>query len=138
MSDATLLLQQMPKWRRTFPLDFAFKNERDRENENGEREEPLPPHWQLIEGQQAIVPNFSINLLRTHYSTSEGKQIVCIEWNSLVNKLGLGPRLFWPFFRGIPRPRFLNSLFPDTSPRLGVGEIFRLDLMLFLFLFPNI
>lgn len=84
ISDAILLLQQMPKWRRTFPTDFSIKNEEiNYENEEQERQEQIPPHWQLIEGQIPLVENFTLNLLKTHYSTNEGKQVVCIEWNSL-------------------------------------------------------
>ncbi|CAK5077434.1 unnamed protein product [Meloidogyne enterolobii] len=83
VGDAILLLQQMPKWRRTFPNDFStIREEIIPENEE-EREGQLPPHWQKIAGKLPLVEDFTFNLLRTHYSTNEGKQVVCIEWDSL-------------------------------------------------------
>jgi hypothetical protein len=78
----------MPKWRRIFPSDFAPRNGEiiDLENENliEGREEPLPICWQIIEGKIPLVQNYSLNLLKTHYSTLDEKQVICIEWNSLV------------------------------------------------------
>uniref|UniRef100_A0A914MG89 Uncharacterized protein n=1 Tax=Meloidogyne incognita TaxID=6306 RepID=A0A914MG89_MELIC len=83
VGDAILLLQQMPKWRRTFPNDFSTIREEIIQEGEEEREGQLPPHWQLIAGQLPLVEDFTFNLLRTHYSTNEGKQVVCIEWDSL-------------------------------------------------------
>ena len=107
MGDAILLLQQMPKWRRTFPNDFSTIREEIIQEGEEEREGQLPPHWQLIAGQLPLVEDFTFNLLRTHYSTNEGKQVVCIEWDSLVILKFLDARFGGPqagFFSGGGQP----------------------------------